>query len=256
MKITIISKTKATYSVKRLIEASIEMDLNVQVEHPHHLCLKKGEIVLIRNTGVDYNDDDLNYLEGVMPLSIINSINTHAVLRDKWRQYEFLSKNKFPLIKSYPLDHHISHDLVLKTRRGNGGRGVWILEEKELKKRIAQIIAGHDQDYFLQEKLEVAQEFKGFYCFGEFYFFEKHGGGNLKDGLELSLLETPQFAIEILRRLKKLLKFELISIDFAQNRQGQIFILEVNSCPGFETVEKALGIDIASKILANLQALG
>lgn len=263
----LITNSPLAYGSMRLKEEAKKVNMDLTI-------LSSGEIVsldidtiessksifLQRNTGINYNDSDLDILES-HSLVVINKPSFHRLLRDKYRQYKyFCEKLEIPMVKTSLisnlslLQNSRYEKFVLKTLRGNGGRGVEInLSMENLLHKIDQKLALKDLDYLYQPMEIFCTEYKYLYIFGHEYLTRKIfslGKGNMNEGSQLEIVKDyPEEIIEMISKISNQLKPSIYSCDIGELKEGGFKLIEVNSCPGFEQIDKLLNINCAHLIL-------
>ncbi|MEM7761972.1 MAG: 30S ribosomal protein S6--L-glutamate ligase, partial [Cyanobacteria bacterium P01_A01_bin.40] len=146
--------------------------------------------------------------------------------------------------------------LVIKLLEGTQGIGVVLAETYQAAKSVIAAFRGLDANILVQEFI---QEAKGadLRCFvvgeqviaamkrqgaeGEFRSNLHRGGQAKKVALSPEEMDT---AI----RAARAMGLKVAGVDLLRSRHGSV-VMEVNSSPGLEGIEKTTGIDVASKII-------
>jgi glutathione synthase/RimK-type ligase-like ATP-grasp enzyme len=261
-KISIIAKNKSTYFVRRCLE---ECHGEVKVFDPwSDLEFPDSEKYLVRTTGVYGNDLDLLLLQAKSPESIINPMSALRRFRAKSTQYQWFEEKSFPVLPwllvrgTNPIliekFFRLYPELIVKPVRGQGGWGVEVLSWKTFrgwkKKR------GTDEDYLLQPYIRQGEELRYFFLqghhpiilkrtsiFGVAANFQKKGTaslGELSGEHSLLLNQVAQASGALYGAIDLIIK------------DGSVWILELNTVPGIEQLEKVSGRNIMSLILSSL----
>lgn len=261
-KIAVIAKNKETYFIKRLIEEVGHglpcFDPWSDVEFP------QADTYLVRTTGVYGSDLDLLILKGVAPQKVVNSLTGLSIFRSKSHQYEWLDEQNFPVLPWLVLKgadsitvekfFRLYPEAVAKPLCGQGGWGVegvnWDNFRQWKKKK------GPDEGYLLQPFVKDSPEFRYFFIKGvsSVVLERKSKSGiaaNFQKGGEAKLSGLPAGSETMIHELveKSGLHYGAIDIIF---QHGKPLILEVNSVPGFEQVEKVSGLNLVKKLLGSL----
>jgi ribosomal protein S6--L-glutamate ligase len=285
MKIAILSKGPNLYSTKRLVEAAEKRGHEVAVIN-HSKCslvMEKAKPCILFN-GEKIKDIDIviprigasltQYgaaviqhfdIQGVP--SILSSI---ALIRsrDKLRSLQYLSKSGIGIPKTVFARHPKADDVkllideigttpvILKLLESTHGNGVIKADSVSSAKSALEAFSGIKKDIIIQEfieeadgkdlrvivvdgKIVAAMERSG--AEGEFRS-NVHKGGSVKK-IELDK-KTEMAAIES----AKLLGLTVAGVDLLESARGPL-VIEVNSSPGLQGIERATGIDVADSII-------
>ncbi len=150
--------------------------------------------------------------------------------------------------------------LVLKLIEGTQGVGVVLAETKKAAESVIQAFMGLNQNIIVQEFIREAKG-ADIRCFvigdkvvaaikrqaeaGEFRS-NLHRGGNAE-----TIKITPEER-ELAIKAAKIMGLGLAGVDLIRSNRGPL-IMEVNSSPGLEGIEKTTGKDIAAKIIEYIE---
>ena len=208
--------------VKQLFESQIQLN---------------GELVFNRNPAYDYNDGDLDLLS-LSNCDFINGPDSLRIYRDKWKQYQYLSK-VFAMPKTWPLNsQNIEFDggeYYLKTKRGMGGYGVrYYSDYKQLNEKIQELLAGDDHEYVIQQKIDAHKELRLYVFKGEVIAciekLSSNGFFNRQSADKWQIVEHGSWLNGFTTILKNI-NLDLMAVDFLISNRD-IYLLEVNACPG------------------------
>lgn len=287
MKIAILSRDASLYSTRRLMEASTEKGHTVQVIDylrcymnitPHRPQViyqgapLEGFDAVIPRIGAShtfYGTAAVRQFE-IMGVFVANESQAISRSRDKLRCLQLLSRKGIGLpVTGFA---HSTKDieglinivggapLVIKLLEGTQGIGVVLAETDQAAKSVIEAFRGLDANILVQE---FVAEAKGadLRCFvigdkvvasmkrqgapGEFRS-NLHRGGNA-DKVKLSPEERSTAV-----NAAKAMGLKIAGVDLLRSNHGPV-VMEVNSSPGLEGIEKATGVNVAGKIVEFLE---
>ncbi|MEX0799107.1 MAG: hypothetical protein WD025_06665 [Bacteriovoracaceae bacterium] len=154
-----------------------------------------ADLVINRNFGMDYSDDDLDALEK-SGLQTLNPVSAQRICRDKWKQFLWAREQGLKLLPTSQLKDWVPASgkcWVLKTVRGMQGRGVSFHNSSEDLQERAKLLK--DARYIVQEKFLFKKEIRSYHIGEEVFWFEK-SGGNLYQGGEAKALKKVDAPLE------------------------------------------------------------
>ena len=150
---------------------------------------------------------------------------------------------------------------VIKLNEGTQGQGVLLAEKRSASQGMIEAFRGLYANFVVQEFIGEAGG-GDLRCFvvgnriaaamhrqapeGDFRA-NLHRGGSAAP-VTLSTQET-----EVALRAAAIMGLGVAGVDLLRSRRGPL-VLEVNSSPGLEGIEEATGIDIASAVIAEIEA--
>lgn len=287
MKIVILSANKDLYSTKRLVEAAEKRGHEAEVvNHTHaYVVIESGD------PKVFYGDHAIDDVDAIIPRigasvtfygsSLIRQFEMQGVFttlsslalvrsRDKLRATQILSRHglgipktafaKRPSNVDYLIKQVGGPPLIVKLLEGTQGLGVVLAETRKAAKSVIEAFYGLNANILVQEFIaeaggadlrtivvdgKVVAAFKRQGKEGEFRSNLHRGGSG-----ELVKLTRAERAAAI--GAAKALGLSIAGVDMLQSKRGPL-ILEVNSSPGLEGVEKATGVDVAGKIIEYIE---
>lgn len=287
MKIGVLSRNSELYSTRRLVEAAQLRGHEVQVVD--HL---KCNIEIEKNDPrLYYEGAYLEGFDAVIPrigasvtfygtavvrqfemMNVFTVAGSRGIIhsRDKLRCLQVLSKEGIGLPKTVFTNYskNVQHvvdsaggaPVVLKLLEGTQGLGVVLAENKNAAQSVLEAFNGLKARVIVQEFIHEAKgaDIRAFIVDGQVVGAMKRQGkegefrSNLHRGgssmaIELTSEET---ATAILAA--KSLGLAVAGVDMLQSERGPL-ILEVNSSPGLQGIEKATGEDIAGKIIEYIE---
>lgn len=287
MKIAILSRNVSLYSTRRLIEAAeaaghevkvldvLRCYMNINSEEPSiHF---KGEDLgsfdaVIPRIGASvtfYGTAVLRQLEmmGVYPLNESVAISRS---RDKLRSMQLLSRKKVGMpitgFASKPgdipdlLDMVGGAPVVLKLLEGTQGIGVVLAETRKAAESVLEAFMGMKTNIMVQEFIKEAggADIRCLVIGDKVVAAMKRQGqegefrSNLHRGGSASLVRiTPkERATAVLAA--KTMGLNVAGVDLLRSERGPL-VMEVNSSPGLEGVERATGKDVAASIISFIE---
>ena len=288
MKIAILSRNASLYSTSRLVDAARSRGHSVRVLDPLRCYMR------LSSNGFDmhYKGRPLSGFDAVIPrigssitfygtavlrqfemMGVYTPNSSDAVLRsrDKLRSLQLLARQGIDLpmtvFGDYPDD---TADLlqmlgdpphVIKLNEGTQGQGVLLAEKRSASQGMIEAFRGLYANFVVQEFIGEAGG-GDLRCFvvgnriaaamhrqapeGDFRA-NLHRGGSAAP-VTLSAQET-----EVALRAAAIMGLGVAGVDLLRSRRGPL-VLEVNSSPGLEGIEEATGIDIASAVIAEIEA--
>lgn len=264
-KICVVAKNKDTYFIKRLIE---EVGKRCELFNPWaDLEFPVADIYLSRCTGVYKSDLDLLFLKTVAKDKLVNNFEVLNLFRSKITQYEWFEKEDLPSLPWLPIKgsdiltiekfFRLYPELVVKPFLGQGGWGVQKLTWPEFnswKKKNSP-----DENYLLQPLIRDGKEFRYFFIKGKTPIIlerrAKSGiAANFQNQGEGLVSNLPDQILEKITKLVNLSTAHYGAIDLFM-KDDRMYILELNSVPGIEQLEKISGKNIIKEILESLTLL-
>ena len=283
MKIAILSRNKNLYSTRRLVEAAqkrghevkvidhLRCYMNITSKHPtmHY----KGEVLegfdaVIPRIGASvtfYGTAVLRQFEmmGVYPLNESVAITRS---RDKLRSVQLLSRKGIGMpVTGFARNPDDIDDLikevggaplVIKLLEGTQGIGVVLAETKKAAESVLQAFMGLNVNIMIQEFIKEANgaDIRCLVIDGKVVASMKRQGAegefrsNLHRGGSAELIKiTPQERATAIIA-SKVMGLNVCGVDMLRSARGPL-VMEVNSSPGLEGIEKASGKDIADLMI-------
>ncbi|MBT6365390.1 MAG: 30S ribosomal protein S6--L-glutamate ligase [Bacteroidetes bacterium] len=283
MKLAILSANPSLYSTNRLVEAAQKRGHDVDVINHNH-CYVGMET---NNNNVYLGDHELVDYDAIIPRigasvtfygsSIIRQFEVKHVYttlsslalvrsRDKLRATQVLAKNDIGIPKTVfakqPRDVQNliktvgGPPLIVKLLEGTQGLGVVLAETKTAAKSVIEAFYGLNANILVQEFIKeaggsdirvivvggkVIAAYKRQGQEGEFRSNLHRGGEGVKVSLTSKEKKTAIAAT-------KALGLNIAGVDMLRSERGPL-VLEVNSSPGFEGVERVTGVDVADQII-------
>lgn len=283
MKILILSRNPNLYSTNRLYHAAMHRGHDVEVID----FLKCYMIIEQKNPGIYYEGNKLSGIDAVIPrigasrtfygtavvrqfemMNVFSVNESQSIVRsrDKLRTMQILSRSGLGMPKtafaSHPGDiKHLIDSLggapiVIKLLQGTQGIGVVLAETRKATKSVLEAFYGLKANMLLQEFIHEAKgaDIRALVVGGKVIGAIKRQGAegefrsNIHQGGTAIPVKLSRQERSTALKAAKLLGLNVAGVDMLQSEKGPM-IMEVNSSPGLEGIEKATDIDIASKII-------
>ena len=288
MNVLILSRNRFLYSTRRLVTACEKQGHSVVVTDPSVCTLGLGanpelrvdgesiasfDLVVARlglNT-LDAGDRVLRFLED-RSVPSINSCSAIERAHDKFGVMLALNKAEVSapqsLLVRNPEDLRWAVEslggapLIAKTLKGNQGFGVMLLESLRSLVSVCDTFFARDEALILQEFIDEAQgsDTRAFVIGDEVVAAVERRSragdfrANMHQGAELIEAKLSPEMTSIALEAARALNLQVAGVDILQGADGFV-VVDVNASPGFEGVEEATGIDIATRIVEFGQSL-
>ncbi len=151
----------------------------------------------------------------------------------------------------------LGRDVVLKPLFGSEGRGITRVSDEDLAWRAFQLLAQQGSVIYLQEFVPHAGRDVRVLALGtQMWGMTRHNLAdwrtNVSRGAAVAPLElTPEIA-ELARRAAAAIGGEMLGIDLLPAADGRLLALEVNAVPGWRALGRALGVDVAARLVEHI----
>lgn len=283
MKIAILSQDANLYSTRRLREAGETRGHDVRVVN----YLRCYMNITSHKPTVFYNGRPLEDFDAVIPrigasrtfygtavvrqfevMGVFSANDSQAISRsrDKLRCLQILAREGIGLPvtgfahDTQDIDGLIESvggaPLVIKLLEGTQGIGVVLAETRQAAKSVIEAFRGLEVNILVQEFIQEAQgaDLRCLVVGGKVIAAMKRQGApgefrsNLHRGGQASAIKlTPEERSTAIRSAKAM-GLRVAGVDLLRSNHGPV-VMEVNSSPGLEGIEKATGVDVAGKII-------
>ncbi|PIQ20198.1 MAG: 30S ribosomal protein S6--L-glutamate ligase [Cytophagales bacterium CG18_big_fil_WC_8_21_14_2_50_42_9] len=289
MKIAILSRNPKLYSTRRLVEAAqsrgheviivdhLKCDLIIEAGQP--AILYKGTVLkdidaVIPRIGASVTFYGTAVVRQFEMMKVKSAVGSQAIVRsrDKLRCMQILSRAGLGMPKTaftnYSKDSKKLVDqvggspCVIKLLEGTQGLGVVLAETDKAAESVIEAFHNLKARIIVQEFIAESKgaDIRAFVVNGQVVGAMKRQGkeGEFRSNLHrggtgmLIKLSAAEKAAALLAA--KTLDLAVAGVDMLQSKRGPL-ILEVNSSPGLEGIEKATKLDIAGKIIAYTEKL-
>jgi ribosomal protein S6--L-glutamate ligase len=283
MKIAILSRKATLYSTSRLVEACRQREADVRVLDPLQCVVKLSK----KRPEVYHDGERMAGLDGIVPrigasitfygLAVLRQFEMMGVFpanesqaisrsRDKLRSLQLLSRHDIGIpptafarrredVRS-AIRRVGGAPVILKLLEGTQGVGVMLAESAKSAESVLEAMNSLGQNILIQAFIKEADhtDFRAIVVGGkvvaamtrrasdgEFRSNLHRGGTAVGVTLEPAYAETAVHAAEVLG-------LNIAGVDMIPSNEGPM-VLEVNSSPGLEGIEKATGVDVAGAMI-------
>lgn len=288
MKIAVLSRNPKLYSTRRLVEAIEQKGHEAEVID-HMKC-----DIIMDDSGpvIYYKGEKLDGIDAIIPrigasvtfygtavvrqfemMKVFSAVDSLAITRsrDKLRSLQILSRAKVGMPKTaftnqskeenQVLSHIGQAPVVIKLLEGTQGLGVILAESNKAAKSVVEAFDSLNTRVILQEFIEEAggADIRAFIVNGEVVGAMKRQGkegefrSNLHRGGSANIIKLSRAEKATALNAAKSMGLAIAGVDMLQSKKGPL-VLEVNSSPGLEGIEKATGVDIAGKIVEYIES--
>lgn len=283
MKIAILSRSKNIYSTAQLVEAAEKRGHEVLLLD-HMKCvlvIEKGR------PHIYYQGKEITGINAVIPrigasvtfygaavvrqfemMKIFTAVESQALVRsrDKLRSLQILARAGIGMPKTAfanqtkDIENLVQSvggaPCIIKLLEGTQGIGVILAESKKVATSVIEAFLKLDAAMLVQEFIGEAKgaDIRAFVIDGQVVGAMKRQAkdgefrSNLHRGGTAEVIQlSPEERATAIKAAKKL-GLGIAGVDMLQSERGPL-VMEVNSSPGLEGIQKATGIDIAGKII-------
>ena len=287
MKIGILSRKKELYSTGRLAEAAEQQGHEVHVIHPLRCYMN----ITSHKPSIHYKGEELKGFDAIIPrigasitfygsavvrqfeMMGVYSLNSSVSIsrsRDKLRSLQLLAKKGIGLpITGFAHSTKFTDDLidmvggsplVIKMLEGTQGIGVVLAETNKAAESVIGAFRGLKVNILVQEFIKESSgtDIRCFVIGGKVVASMKrkalsgdfrsniHRGGKAEN-----VRITPEERSTAVRAAK-IMGLNVAGVDLLRSNHGPV-VMEVNSSPGLEGIEKTSGKDIAGMIIEYIE---
>lgn len=287
MKIAVLSTIKSLYSTRRLVEAAQRRGHEcVVIDHGQcYVGIRQGQ------PSIHYKGQHLSDIDAIIPrigasvtfygsaivrqfevMGVISANPSQAITRsrDKLRCMQILSGAGLGMpITGFARRTHDVDDLikmvggpplVIKLLEGTQGIGVVLAETKKAASSVIEAFYGLGNNILIQEYIKESRgtDIRAFVVDGKVVGAMRRTAkegefrSNLHRGGTAELIKLNKTERETAVRAAKELGLTVCGVDMLPSDRGPL-VLEVNSSPGLEGIEKATNKDIAGEIISFLE---
>jgi ribosomal protein S6--L-glutamate ligase len=283
MRLAILSRKASLYTTRRFAETAKRLGHNAIVIDPLQCMLRLDEgapaivhhgkqleglsavLPRIGNSITEYGLAVVRQFE-LMKVVTVNSSMAINISRDKWRSVQLWKEHGIPMpatvLIRVPEDVRPAIEIlgglpvIVKMVQGTQGIGVMLAENLSSLESILETLWGLDQNILLQRYVKESEGrdlrviVVGDKVVGAMRRTAKDGEfrANIhRGGIGESVELPPNYAATALRVMQTT-GLQVGGVDMLETAAGPL-VLEVNSSPGFEGIDKAIGCDVATVIV-------
>ncbi|WP_203294834.1 30S ribosomal protein S6--L-glutamate ligase [Luteirhabdus pelagi] len=287
MNIKILSANANLYSTKRLVEAAKKRKHEVEVIN-HTKC---DIVIEKKNPCIYYRGKVLSPTDAVIPrigasvtfygtavvrqfemMRVFSTTESMALVRsrDKLRSLQILSRSGLGMPKTVFTNYSRNvkeiveqaggAPVIIKLLEGTQGLGVILAETKKAAESVIEAFNNLQARVIVQEYIKEAKgaDIRAFVVNGHVVGAMKRQAvdgefrSNLHRGGSATVIQLSDEEEIAAIKAAKALGLDIAGVDMLQSDRGPL-VLEVNSSPGLEGIEKATGKDIATIIIKYIE---
>jgi RimK family alpha-L-glutamate ligase len=151
-------------------------------------------------------------------------------------------------------------DVIVKPLFGSGGRGMVRVSDEEIAYRVFRALDLERAVYYLQEALphpgrDVRAFVVGDRVVAAAWRCADQWRTNVARGARVEQASLPPAWHELSLRAARAVAAEYAGVDLLPLPDGRVFVLEVNSIPGWQGLQSVAPVDVAAAIVERLEAL-
>lgn len=287
MKIGILSRNASLYSTSRLVQAAEKRGHQVMVIDPL-LCYMD---ITSHRPSVYYRTKKLDDFDAIIPrvgasvtfyatavvrqfeMMGVYTLNESVAItrsRDKLRALQLLARKGIGMpVTGFAHSTKMTEDvvrlvggapLVIKLLEGTQGKGVVLAETQQAAESVIDAFRDLDEYFLVQEFIKEADgsDIRCFVVGGKVVaaMMRKARSGEFRSNLHrggtaMSVKLTPEER-KTATRAADALGLSVSGVDIIRSKHGPL-VIEVNSSPGLEGIEKATGVDVAESVIAYIE---
>lgn len=287
MNIKILSTNTNLYSTKRLVEAAKKRKHNAEVIN-HVKC----DIVIEKKKPmIYYNNRQIDDADAIIPrigasvtfygtavvrqfemMRVFTTTESQALVRsrDKLRSLQVLARAGLGLPKTVFTNYSKNvkeiitqaggAPVIIKLLEGTQGIGVILAETRKAAESVIEAFNNLQARVIVQEYIKEAKgaDIRAFVVDGRVVGAMKRQAkegefrSNLHRGGTATVINLTDEEETAALKAAKAMSLDIAGVDLLQSARGPL-ILEVNSSPGLEGIEKATGKDIANEIIKYIE---
>jgi ribosomal protein S6--L-glutamate ligase len=287
MQLLILSRNKNLHSIRRLVAEAKRFKIDCHVVDPlecqvivdgKQSCVMAGGRILphydavLPRIGASITDYGLAVVRQFETLGTytVNSSRAIAESRDKMRSLQVLVQeglqvpvtalNRSPRNLRSALGRVGGLPTVVKVLKGTQGVGVMLLNTPISLASVLDTLRGLEQDVILQQFIAegAGRDYRAFVVGQKVVaaMMRTAPEGEFRSNIHLGghgrLVKLPKPYAAAAIRAAKTLGLGVAGVDIMESKTGPL-IIEVNSSPGFEGIERATGLNIAGAILSYIR---
>ena len=287
MKIALLARNAKLYSHQRLVEAAQAAGHEIDVIDTLRCYMN----IASRRPEIFYNGKKLPQYDAVIPrigasitfygLAVLRQFEVAGTFplnesvaigrsRDKLRSMQLMARDGIGLpVTTFAHDPKQTEEvlalaggapLVIKLLEGTQGIGVVLADTDRSAKSVIEAFRGANVNILVQEFIKEAggTDIRALVVGGKVVAAMKRTGAegefrsNLHRGGSAQVIKLSPEERATAVRAARSMGLGVCGVDMLRANHGPV-VMEVNSSPGLEGVEKATGIDIAGKIISHLE---
>jgi ribosomal protein S6--L-glutamate ligase len=287
MQVYILSRNEALYSTHRLMETAERrghdvfikdpLKFSVQVQNPPSLLYLSKSVqipdAIIPRIGASITYFGLAVVRQFEQLGSYSLNDAQAIesSRDKLKALHILARHQVPIPRTafvhrkkevkQAIEEVGGVPVVIKVLEGTQGRGVLLAENPNTAEAMVELLQSANHKILVQKFVEEARgkDIRAFVVGGKVvaamrrisshpleFRSNVHRGGRAE---RIDLGKDYQVAA---LRASELMGLHVAGVDLLETDEGPL-VIEVNSSPGLEAIERVSGVDVADEIISFLE---
>lgn len=287
--IVVLSRNRTLYSTRRLIE-SIEnrghqatvldhLKCDIVIEQDNPCIYYKGELIegvdaVIPRIGASVTFYGASVVRQFEMMGIQTAVESQSLVRsrDKLRSLQVLARSDVGMPKTVFTNYSKEvkkiinsvggAPLIVKLLEGTQGYGVVLAPTRKAAESIIEAFHSMKARVIVQEFIQEAKgaDIRAFVINNKVVGAMKRQGkegefrSNLHQGGSSQLIKLSKRERQVALTAAKVMGLSIAGVDLLQSERGPL-VLEVNSSPGLEGIEKTTNKDIASEIITYVENL-
>ena len=284
MKIAILSRNPKLYTTKRLYESALARQhtafiLDVRQANRwagfNSKVIRPGSLfqALIPRIGISATAAGLRVIRQLETTPIITTASSWGIAhsRDKWQSLLLLQSANLPTPQTVAitqptqlaaaLDELGQWPIIVKIPQGTQGQGVFLAQDKKAAQTLVNsLLKFRQKPVLLQEYIAEAQGrdlrflVVGNRCLATMQRIAPHHDfrANVHRGASTLPFTPDELTAHLATKAAQIHRLAVAGVDIIQSTRGPL-ILEVNSSPGLEGIERTTQVDIAGQIIHFLE---
>lgn len=287
--IVVLSRNRSLYSTRRLVESienkghkatvldHLKCDIVIEQENPciyYHGELIEGIDAVIPRIGASVTFYGASVVRQFEMMGIPTAVESQSLVRsrDKLRSLQVLARSDVGMPKTVftnyskevnkIIDSVGGAPLIVKLLEGTQGYGVVLAPTKKAAESIIEAFHSMKARVIVQEFIQEAKgaDIRAFIINNRVVGAMKRQGkegefrSNLHQGGSGQLIKLSKRERQVALTAAKVMGLSIAGVDLLQSERGPL-VLEVNSSPGLEGIEKTTNQDIGSEIIAFVEKL-
>lgn len=287
--IVILSRNRSLYSTRRLVESienkghkatvldHLKCDIVIEQENPciyYHGELIEGVDAVIPRIGASVTFYGASVVRQFEMMGIPTAVESQSLVRsrDKLRSLQVLARSDVGMPKTVftnyskevnkIIDSVGGAPLIVKLLEGTQGYGVVLAPTKKAAESIIEAFHSMKARVIVQEFIQEAKgaDIRAFIINNRVVGAMKRQGkegefrSNLHQGGSGQLIKLSKRERQVALTAAKVMGLSVAGVDLLQSERGPL-VLEVNSSPGLEGIEKTTNQDIGTEIIAFVEKL-
>lgn len=287
--IVVLSRNRSLYSTRRLVESietkghratvldHLKCDIVIEQDKPsiyYHGKLIENVDAVIPRIGASVTFYGASVVRQFEMMGVPTAVESQALVRsrDKLRSLQVMARSDIGMPKTVftnyskevkkIIDSVGGAPLIVKLLEGTQGYGVVLAPTKKAAESIIEAFHSMKARVIVQEFIQEAKgaDIRAFVIGNKVVGAMKRQGkegefrSNLHQGGTGELIKLSKRERQVALTAAKVMGLSIAGVDLLQSERGPL-VLEVNSSPGLEGIEKTTNQDIASAIIAYVEKL-